>query len=137
MSTIAVFNPLAPLSTMTDYSEKRQFTRIPLSKEVTLYSGVSCWQSTIYDISLKGVLLACPDKSDVKTGDIFRLQIPLENSPSIIMNIRVVHIRDDLFGAEWTQIDMDSFAILKRTIEMNLSKKDALRQDIQSLSADK
>jgi hypothetical protein len=31
---------------------------------------------------------------------------------------------------------MDSFAILKRTIEMNLSKKDALRQDIKSLSAE-
>ncbi len=137
MSTIADFKLFADLSTMNDYSEKRQFTRIPLSKEVTLYSGVSCWQSNIYDISLKGVLLACPDKSEVNTGDIFRLQIPLENSPSIIMNIRVVHIRGDLFGAEWTQIDMNSFAILKRTIEMNLSKKDALRQDIQSLSADK
>jgi len=73
MSTIADFNQLAPLSTMSDYSEKRQFTRIPLSKEVTLYSGVSCWQSQIYDISLKGVLLACPDKSEVKTGDYFSL----------------------------------------------------------------
>ncbi len=121
---------------MSDFSEKRQFTRIPLSKEVTLYSGTSCWQSTIYDISLKGVLLACPAQSDVQVGDIFRLQIPIENSPSIIMNIRVVHIRIDLFGAEWTQIDMDSFAILKRTIEMNLSKKDALRSDIKSLSAE-
>ncbi|MCX7546022.1 PilZ domain-containing protein [Marinicella gelatinilytica] len=122
---------------MTDYSEKRQFTRIALSKEVTLYSGVSCWQSHIHDISLKGVLLACPDDYVVKMGDIFRLQIPLENSPSIIMNIRAVHVRDDSFGAEWTQIDMDSFAILKRTIEMNLSKKDALRSDIKSLSAKK
>lgn len=137
MSTIADFNQAALLRTMSDYSEKRQFTRIPLSKEVTLYSGVSCWQSHIYDISLKGVLLACPDQSEVKVGDIFRLQIPLENSPSIIMNIRAVHLRGDLFGAEWTQIDMDSFAILKRTIEMNLSTKDALRQDIKSLSADK
>lgn len=136
MSTIADFKNIAALSTMNDYSEKRQFTRIPLSKQVSLYSGVSCWQSQIFDISLKGVLLACPDNSEVKAGDIFRLQIPLENSPSIIMNIRVVHVRDNLFGAEWTQIDMDSFAILKRTIEMNLSKKDALRQDIKSLSAE-
>lgn len=136
MSTIADFNQTVALSMMSDYSEKRQFTRIPLSRGVTLYSGVSSWQSHIHDISLKGVLLACPDESEVNIGDIFRLQIPLENSPSIIMNIRVVHTRSNLFGAEWTQIDMDSFAILKRTIEMNLSKKDALRQDIKSLSAE-
>ncbi len=137
MSTIADFRQPAAKHAMNDYPEKRQFTRIPLTKEVTLYSGVSCWQSHIYDISLKGVLLACPEQTTVKAGDIFRLQIPIENSPSIIMNIRVVHLRNDLFGAEWTQIDMESFAILKRTIEMNLSKKDALRQDIQSLSAEK
>jgi|SRR5690554_6256565 len=122
---------------MSDPSERRKFTRIPLSKEVTLYSGVSSWQSYIHDISLKGVLLAAPADSSFQVGNIFRLQIPIENSPSIIMNIKVVHIHGVLFGAEWTQIDMDSFAILKRTIEMNLSKKDALRQDIKTLSADK
>ncbi len=121
---------------MGDPSERRKFTRIPLSKEVTLYSGVSSWQSHIHDISLKGVLLAAPANSNFKVSDIFRLQIPIENSPSIIMNLKVVHIRGELFGAEWTQIDMDSFAILKRTIEMNLSKKDTLREDIKTLSAD-
>jgi len=115
-------------------SERRRFTRIPLMKEVTLYTGMKSWVSQIHDISLKGALLSWSDDHTVKNGDLLRLSIPIENSPAIIMNIKVVHVNEHTFGIEWTQIDMDSFAILKRTIELNIKEKESLRQDIKTLS---
>ncbi len=115
-------------------SERRRFKRIPLNKEVTLYTGMKSWTSQIQDLSLKGALLTCPADHDVRNGDLMRLSIPIESSPAIIMNIQVVHINEKTFGVEWTQIDMDSFASLKRTIELNIKEKEGLREDIKTLS---
>ncbi|WP_162846771.1 PilZ domain-containing protein [Marinicella litoralis] len=115
-------------------SERRRFTRIPLMKDVTLYTGMESWVSQIHDLSLKGALLSCPTEHTVKNGDLLRLSIPVENSPAIIMNIQVVHTNGETFGVEWTQIDMDSFASLKRTIELNIKEKESLREDIKTLS---
>lgn len=115
-------------------SERRRFTRIPLLREVTLYTGMNCWTSQIQDLSLKGALLTCPTDQTLKDGDLLRLSIPIENSPAIIMNIKVVHVNEETFGVEWTQIDMDSFASLKRTIELNIKEKEGLRKDIKTLS---
>lgn len=114
--------------------ERRRFTRIPMNKDVTLYTGMHSWTSQIHDLSLKGVLLTCPEGLQPKEGDLLRLNIPMENSPAITMNIQVVHCSEKTFGAEWTQIDMDSFVILKRTIELNIKEKENLRDDIKRLS---
>lgn len=114
--------------------ERRRFTRIPFIKNVTLYSGMEALDSQIRDISLKGVLLKCPENHQPRVGGLFRLSIPMEGSPAIIMNIQVVYTREGLFGAEWTQIDMNSFASLKRTIELNIKEKENLRKDIKTLS---
>ncbi len=121
---------------MTDKhsAERRRYTRIPWNKEVTLFSGMEALSAQIIDISLKGVLLKNPKKHHPKPGSLYRLSIPLENAPAIIMNIEVVHVNNHVFGAEWTQIDMDSFASLKRTIELNIEKKETLRNDIKKLS---
>lgn len=115
-------------------SERRRYTRIPFKKNVTLYSGMEALTAEIIDISLKGILLHCPDNHQPKTGGLYRLSIPIENSPAIIMNIAVIHANEEVFGAEWTQIDMDSFASLKRTIELNIKEKESLRKDIKTLA---
>ena len=119
---------------MENNSERRRFTRIPISKDVTLYTGMHSWVSQIHDLSLKGALLICCEEHVVKTGDLLRVSIPLENSPAIIMNVKVIHSNGETFGVEWTQIDMDSFAILKRTIELNIKEKENLRNDIKTLA---
>lgn len=114
--------------------ERRRYTRIPWDKEVTLFSGMEALSSKIIDISLKGVLLTNPESHTPKPDGLYRLSIPLDNAPAIIMNIAVVHVNDSVFGAEWTQIDMDSFASLKRTIELNIEEKEDLRKDIKKLA---
>ncbi len=114
--------------------DRRRFTRIQLMKGVTLFSGMEALSVQLLDLSLKGALITCPENKNLKPGDLFRLSIPLENAPAIIMNIEVIHSNGKTFGAEWTQIDMDSFASLKRTIELNIKEKENLRQDIKTLS---
>ena len=115
-------------------TERRRYTRIPLIKNVTLYSGMEALDSQIVDISLKGVLLKCPENHQPKAGGLYRLSIPMEGSPAIIMNIEVIYANEDVFGTEWTQIDMDSFASLKRTIELNIKENENLRKDIKTLA---
>ncbi len=121
---------------MSEHSnpERRRFTRIPFKKNVTLYSGMEALEAKITDISLKGVSISYPKNRKPEIGGLYRLSIPLDNSPAIIMNIEVVHIKDDTFGAEWTQIDMNSFASLKRTIELNTKEYESLREDIKKLA---
>lgn len=114
--------------------ERRRYTRIRWDKEVTLFSGMEALSTEIIDISLKGVLLKNPENHSPKPDGLYRLSIPLDNAPAIIMNIAVVHVNDSVFGAEWTQIDMDSFASLKRTIELNIEEKEDLRNDIKKLA---
>ncbi len=114
--------------------ERRRFTRIPFKKNVTLYSGMEALDSLMLDISLKGVSLSCPKNHQPEIGGLYRLSIPVDNSPAIIMNIEVIHIKGDTFGAEWTQIDMNSFASLKRTIELNTKEHESLREDIKKLA---
>ncbi len=114
--------------------ERRRFTRIPYPKNVTLYSGMEALDSQIVDISLKGVLLNCPENHQPQTGDIYRLSIPMDGAAAIIMNIEVIHTNEEVFGAEWTQIDMDSFANLKRTIELNIKENENMRKDIKTLA---
>ncbi len=116
------------------YTERRRFTRIPLSKNATLYSGMEALNTQILDISLKGVLLKCPENHQPRAGGLYRLSIPMEGSPAIIMNIEVIYTNENKFGAEWTQIDMDSFASLKRTIELNIKENENLRNDIKTLA---
>ena len=115
-------------------SERRRFRRIPLNKNATLYSGMEALEAKILDISLKGVLIRCIDEHRPKIGALYRLSIPVDSRPAILMNIEVIHVSKELFGAEWTQIDMDSFASLKRTIELNIDEKENLRDDIKTLS---
>jgi len=115
-------------------TERRRFTRIPFNRNVILYSGMEALSSSIVDISLKGVLLNCPENYQPQAGDLYRLSIPMDGSAAIIMNIVVIHINETTFGAEWTQIDMDSFANLKRTIELNVKEKENMRKDIKTLA---
>ena len=115
-------------------SERRRYTRIPFNRNVTLYSGMEALEAEIIDISLKGVLLKCPENHQPQSGGLYRLSIPIDSAPAIIMNIEVIHANEKVFGAEWTQIDMDSFASLKRTIELNINEEDNLRKDIKTLA---
>ena len=72
-------------------------------------------------------------EQNIQLNGIYRLNISIAGAQSIGMSIEVTHINDNYFIAKWTQIDMESFAILKRTIELN-SNIQNVREDIKNFA---
>ncbi|MCF6300905.1 MAG: hypothetical protein L3J52_07295 [Proteobacteria bacterium] len=50
------------------------------------------------------------------------------------MSIQVVHTDENQFGAEWQQIDMDSFTVLKRTLELNINDNEEFIKNMDILT---
>ncbi|MFK8011768.1 MAG: PilZ domain-containing protein [Marinicellaceae bacterium] len=116
---------------VTPESNRRQFTRLPFVSKVQLYSGTSAWDCEIVDISLKGVLFSKPSEQWTgKLNEIYRISISLSNSPTISMNIEIVHIGENNIGAKWNKIDVDSFSRLKRLLELNTIERNRITKEI-------
>jgi len=113
--------------------ERRQFERLPFDSKMQLFSGTQAWSCEIIDISLKGVLFTKPKEWVGQNGDIFRLSIALQNSPSISMSIEMVHIDEETLGAMWTKIDVGSFSRLKRLLELNTIDRNRISKEISFL----
>ncbi len=110
--------------------DRRQFKRLPFVSKMQLFSGTSAWVCEIIDISLKGVLFSCPKDWQGKINDIYRISISLYNSPTISMNIVVVHADKDSIGVKWNKIDVDSFSRLKRLLELNTIERNRIAKEI-------
>lgn len=106
---------------------------VSFESKAQLFSGMHCWPTFVHAISIQGVVLDKPSDHDIKSGDIFRLNIALEGTRAIAMSIQVLEVTEREFKAKWTQIDMESFAILKRTIELNCHEKNRVREEIREL----
>ncbi len=98
-----------------------------------LFSGMDCWDTEIIHLSLQSVQLRLSANQAIRLNGIYRLNIPISGARGIGMNIEVTQINDTHFLAKWTQIDMESFAILKRTIELNSSKQN-IREEIKDFA---
>ncbi|WP_154224749.1 hypothetical protein [Marinicella rhabdoformis] len=106
---------------------------IQFATTVQLYSGMDCLETEIHSLSLMSAHLSIPKGRDIKTKEIYRLNIPIEGARAIAMSVMVTQVGADTFDVKWTQIDMESFAILKRTIELNSNLKNQVRNDIKNL----
>ncbi len=114
-------------------NERRQFNRFPLEASVRLFSGQACWNTTLLDLSMRGVLLARPENWEGQPGDRFRVEIALPNQNRLGMAITVAHVRDDQIGAHCDRIDFDSFSKLKRIVELNLGDPALLSRELEHL----
>jgi len=115
--------------------ERRQFRRLPFQADIQLFSGNGLWNSQILDISLKGALLEKPPNWNGKVGEIYRVKINLEDFSGITMSVVIAHIKEDCIGAQWTKIDVISFAKLKRLLELNFANPEQLERELSHLSA--
>lgn len=114
-------------------ADRRRFTRIRFDSEIQLFSGSGVWNCQLVDISLKGAMFTRPQAWSGKQGDVFRVSISLNNSPSISMNIEIAHVDTEAIGAKWTKIDVGSFSSLKRLLELNIEEKNRISKEISFL----
>lgn len=115
--------------------QKRQFTRIPFDADIRLVkqSG-EAWDSRLYDISLKGALIAVPNNWQGNLGDEFLLEVFLAGEEiKIDMNVSIAHIEDGRVGFHCEFIDIDSISHLHRLMELNLGDEAQLEREISEM----
>ena len=112
---------------------QRKFRRLTFACQGQLFSGKEFWLCDIVNISLKGVRFVKPENWSAQPKDSFRLIISLNKSPMISMSIKIMHFDDEVVGARWLKIDMDSFNRLKRIMELNTLVRNQITSELASL----
>lgn len=91
------------------------------------------WETKLVDISLKGVLIEHPSNWNDKVGSHYRMDMRINNSVIISMGVITAHIMPHRVGFQWQKIDLDSFAKLKRLVELNLGDPELLNRELSAL----
>jgi len=116
-------------------NDKRHFSRILFDATCTLHQGEDEWPAELLDISLRGILIKCPDLSTANLEKPFEAIIALsEAGESIIMSLKLVHQEATHLGFECEYIDIDSITHLKRLIELNLGNPELLNRELGALT---
>lgn len=114
-------------------ADRRRFHRFSFEGMVRLYSGTAMWETKLVDISLKGVLIERPLEWNGKAGSNYRMDLRINNSVIISMGVTAAHVMPHRIGFRWEKIDLDSFAQLKRLVELNLGDPELLNRELSSL----
>ena len=115
------------------HDERRRFQRFHFEGTVKLYSDKAMWETKLTDISLKGVLIERPVDWNGKTGTSYRMDLRINNSVIISMGVIAAHVMPHRVGFQWQKIDLDSFAQLKRLVELNLGDPAILNRELSAL----
>ena len=118
---------------VADHAERRRFQRFNFEGAVRLYSDKAMWESNLVDISLKGVLIERPHDWPGKVGDHYRVDLRINSGVVISMGVIAAHMMPHRIGFAWQKIDLDSFARLKRLVELNLGDADMLNRELSAL----
>lgn len=115
--------------------QKRHFTRVPFDADVRLVKqGGEAWDSRLYDISLKGALIAAPNGWRAEVGDEFLLEVFLAGEDiKIDMNVSLVHLNNGRAGFHCEFIDIDSISHLHRLMELNMGDEKQLEREISEM----
>jgi len=116
-------------------NDKRHFSRILFDATCTLHQGENEWSAELLDVSLRGILIKCPDLSNANLEKPFEAIIALsEAGESIIMSLKLAHQEATHLGFECEYIDIDSITHLKRLIELNLGNPELLNRELGALT---
>jgi hypothetical protein len=116
--------------------ERRKYSRINFDATCQLHQGDNEWITKLLDISLKGILIDCPDQfDDADKNAPFEVTIQLpDSSEAIIMSLQFSHQDDHQMGFKCDYIDLDSITHLKRLVELNLGDTELLNRELAMLS---
>ena len=114
--------------------EKRHFSRIAFDSPVRLIKEDRSWESSLIDISLKGVLIQRPINWDESNDKDYKLEINLNaDDVEIDMSVKLAHCEAEQIGFHCEEIDMDSAGQLKRLVELNLGDEALLEREINNM----
>ena len=118
---------------MSEPPVERRFQRVPFDGDVRVYTGSAMAGTRLIDISLKGALVDRPAGWEAKPGQIQRLELRVGSGVIISVGTTVVHANEREIGFRFERMDLDSFARLKRLIELNLGDPELLNRELAAL----
>jgi len=115
-------------------SDQRHFHRIKFDVAIEIEINGTLYETSLLDISLKGVLVDSPGGYAPELGDHCRLTIHLDRSEVVIsFDGEVVHINDGLIGIKIKLIDIESMIHLRRLVTLNSENSEQVRDELNAL----
>jgi hypothetical protein len=124
-----------PVSTPTP-AERRRFKRFRFTSVVRLRREDESWDCSLLDVSFRGFLARCPANWRIFAGDRLRVEWRLAELITLEMDAEVAHVAGDQIGCSWQARDAESFAHLKRLVEMNLVNPKLVARELDALKAE-
>lgn len=123
------------MTTPSDKTEQRHFTRIPFDARVEMHRGEEPpREGRLLDICLKGALFTRPPDWPVEVGQALSIAIRLDDSPIVIaMEGHIAHADAERIGFSREHLDVDSAAHLHRLMELNLGDSTLLERELHEL----
>lgn len=117
--------------------DRRHFTRIPFSAPGELRQEQDVLPCQLDDLSLKGVLLDCPDNAQLNPEQPVLLRLTLPNNEPITLEGEIRHQEGEQLGLHITLMDIDSASRLRRIVELNTGDDSLLKRELAALLADR
>jgi len=117
---------------------KRQFSRIPFDRDVTLKVGNAKIHAEIENLSLQGVLLKTTHPLDLQ--EIMDIELRLSNNPDpFLLELQgtVVRCEDKKAAIHFTGMEPDSFLHLKNIIAYNQGDEALVVEELADFLSEK
>jgi len=115
-------------------NEKRLFGRVSFATEAHLDVAGKHLEGQLLDISLHGALVRIEQAPDIPSGSSCHLVVDLSGSDiSLDFNAEAVHFHDDCIGFKFNSSDPESFAHLRRLLELNTGDPDQVEKELHQL----
>ncbi|WP_443191049.1 PilZ domain-containing protein [Pseudomonas indica] len=114
-------------------NERRRFHRVEFDADTELSQGDRRWKVVLHDLSLKGLLVECPQGWNGDPNQPFLADIRLSSDIHVRMEVVLTRTQNEQLGFVCRHIDLDSISHLRRLIELNLGDEDLLERDLAAL----
>lgn len=115
-------------------NEKRHFGRVSFATDAHLELSGERLEGQLLDISLKGALVCVHPGVEIASGTSCHMIIDLSGSDiTLDFNAEAVHFHDDCIGFKFTSSDPDSFAHLRRLLELNTGDPEQVEKELHQL----
>jgi PilZ domain. len=118
---------------MSDHDERRRFQRIDFDAPTELRQGDRRWPVKLLDVSLKGMLVKCPEPWDADLTQDFDAVIHLTPEVRVQMQVELRHEEPTRLGFVCLYIDVDSMTHLHRLVELNLADGTEMMRELREL----
>lgn len=116
------------------HNDRRRFNRVCFESPVRIKFAGHCYESSVIDLSLRGVLMHRPQEFTASAGDTVEVEIILSSETSITMDCDIVYSNEEKVGLSCNNIDIDSISHLKRLVELNtINAEELLERSLENL----